>query len=229
MKHTFYIQPLSCKSISALPGSWQESDYRQLLQAMEYDEISDSEGEVAELCLLALEDLGADTAATFVLQHLLANKLSKGQIENLSHEMQQEAMWEEYSDISLHEGLFKAGELLHNAFGSIFPQPTALVFRLNIEYKGAQALPYLKEPDILRLLMQGMPDNARLRRLFQDSAESENFPEAEHILWQYTLNDSPDSLLQLEFISSGYWFGTFKNTPPFHGILNFFSSGLTPS
>jgi hypothetical protein len=127
MKIKFNIELLKSETISELPNAWSSENYRDLLELMEYGDTSDIlEGDLKEMCLMSLSEYDPDEAAKYVLSYIFEGRLNSGQIHNLSHEMQDEKMWEEYADLFLHEEFFNVGQLLYQAFNGKFPRASFL-------------------------------------------------------------------------------------------------------
>lgn len=108
------VEILSFNTITELPGSWQKPDYVALLNSMDYgnpEEIKDAE--LKEMCLMSLTDFEAPESAKIVLDYVIGDRLTDGQIENLSHEILTEKLWEEYPELSLHPDFFRATQFRH--------------------------------------------------------------------------------------------------------------------
>lgn len=223
MKKVFTIQRTNSKTIKELENSWNLGDYIALLDLMEYGDTSQLSIEDASvLCLMSLSDYEPEEAAVLVMTYVFGSKLSKGQITNLSHEMQEEKMWEEYADLSLHESFFNIGQLLYQAFDGTFPHPEAVSFQLKITAQHPNDVTIFDtdlEVHLIRLLSQGMPKNAKINRLFQDQLNGKEFAEAKDIIWQITKDRGVDGALIIKFISSLYWFEELKYTDGFESVL----------
>ena len=214
MKNIYKVEPLKFSIINELPNAWSHQNYKELLEVMEYGDTSDlNNTELKEMCLLSLSDNEPEDAATIVLSYVFKGRLNSGQIENLSNEMLDEKMWEEYADLFLHEEFFNVHQLLYEAYNGKFPQPEAVKFKVKIEAIDAEDLLIFKtnvEPPLIRLLVKGMPENTLINRLFKDDLLSENFKEAKDIIWQLKEVEAQDKMITFEIISSSYWFQDFK-------------------
>jgi hypothetical protein len=210
----FTVERLSFNSLTELPNSWQNKDYRALLEKMNYENPEAiSEAEVKEMCLMSFTDMEPRAAAEIVLGYLFAEQLSEGQLENLAHQMLTEKLWEENPELALHPGFYKATELLHTAYNGTFPRAQAVQFQVKCTaadpadlalFAAAPAAP------LLRLLAPGLPDNALLNRLFTAQLAGAEFPEAESILWELTTTATDNNSVVFEVISSAYWLDDFK-------------------
>tara|TARA_R110002049_G_scaffold23727_2_gene84315 strand:+ start:1447 stop:2130 length:684 start_codon:yes stop_codon:yes gene_type:complete len=223
MKLHFKIDPESFKLIEELPNAWNKDNYEELLNIMEYGDTSDlSLEELKDMCLLYLSDNEPDEAATIVLQYIFGERLKKGQIDTISHDMQEEKIWEEYADLSMHEEFFNATQLLYEAFNGKFPHPEAIQFKVKItamEKSGYDFFDEDTEANLIRLLVQGMEKNTLINRLFDEQIEDGDFEEAQDILWQYKKEKDSESTTSFDIISSKYWLHNLKYAEAFEAVL----------
>ncbi|MCF0050480.1 hypothetical protein LXM25_10450 [Dyadobacter sp. LJ53] len=206
----FKINILSFEQIKELPGSWEKSDLVNLLNAMDYDnpaEIKDSE--LKEMCMMSLTDYEPEEAAKIVLDYTIAGRLTEGQIENLSHEILTEKLWEEYPELPLHPDLYRSTQLLYDAFNGKFPRAEAVQF--TIEINGDVTI-FEENPEapIVRLLAAGMSDRSLIHRLFSDQLAGDLFAEAKDILWQLKKVSGGENSVTYEIVSSAYWLDEIK-------------------
>ena len=214
MKKSFTVTRMSFKTISELPGYWTESKYRDLLELMDYDNpASLDKAEIKDMCLMSLTDNEPEDAAKIVLTYVFGDKLNKGQIDNLSNEILEEKLWEEYADLSLHEEFFAVHQLLYGAFEGTFPHAEAVSFQVKIQEMAKNGLSIFEdypEAPLVRLIAGGLPDNSVINRLFDDKLEGEQFQEAKDILWQLKMAKNENNELIADVISSHYWFKDLK-------------------
>ncbi len=214
MKKSFTVTRVSFKTISELPGYWTESKYLDLLELMDFDNPAGlDKAEIKDMCLMSLTDNEPEDAAKIVLTYVFGDKLNKGQIDNLSNEMLEEKLWEEYADLSLHEEFFAIHQLLYDAFEGTFPHPEAVSFQVKIQEMAKNSLSIFEdypEAPLVRLLAGGLPDNTVINRLFDDKLEGEQFQEAKDILWQLNMTKNENNELIANVISSHYWFKDLK-------------------
>jgi hypothetical protein len=219
MKKTFAVTRVNFKTITELPDYWTEPKYLDLLELMDYDNpASLDKSEIKDMCLMSLTDNDPEDAAKIVLTYVFGTILNKGQIDNLSNEMLEEKLWEEYADLSLHEAFFAVHQLLYDAFEGTFPHPEAVSFQVRIQEKGKNGLSIFDsypEAPLVRLLVGGLPDNNVIHRLFDDKIDGETFPEAKDILWQLNIVENDSGALTAEVISSQYWFKDLKYVDAF--------------
>jgi hypothetical protein len=214
MKKSFTVIRVSFKTISELPGYWTESKYLDLLELMDFDNPAGlDKAEIKDMCLMSLTDNEPEDAAKIVLTYVFGDKLNKGQIDNLSNEMLEEKLWEEYADLSLHEEFFAIHQLLYDAFEGTFPHPEAVSFQVKIQENSKNSSPIFDtypEATLVRLLVGGLPDNNVITRLFDDKIEGDKFQEAKDILWQLKITKNENNELIADVISSHYWFKDLK-------------------
>ena len=206
----FKVNILSFEQIKELPGSWEKSDLVNLLSAMDYDnpaEIKDSE--LKEMCMMSLTDFEPEESAKIVLDYTIAGRLTEGQIENLSHEILTEKLWEEYPELPLHPDLYRSTQLLYDAYNGKFPRPEAVQFTIEIN-GGVTIFEENPEAPIVRLLAAGMSDRSLIHRLFSDQIEGDRFAEAKDILWQLKKVSGDQNAVTYEIVSSAYWLDEIK-------------------
>jgi hypothetical protein len=210
----FTVERLSFATLTELPNSWQNSDYKELLKRMNYDNPDAiSEAELKEMCLMSFTDLEPREAAEIVLGYLFPEQLTAGQIENLSHQMLTEKLWEENPEMSLHRGFYQGTQLLHDAFNGTFPSTKAVEFKVKCTAAAPTDLAvFAEEPaaPLLRLLAQGLPDNALLNRLFSTQLTGAEFVEAKSILWQLTPGEKTANSVVFDVVGSANWLEDFK-------------------
>ena len=210
----FTVERLSFTSLTELPNSWQNADYKELLKKMNYDNPDEiKEAELKEMCLMSFTDLEPREAAEIVLGYLFPEELNAGQIENLSHQMLTEKLWEENPELPLHKGFYKATELLYTAYNGTFPRTQAVQFQVKCTAENAEDLAILTDSPaapLMRLLAQGMPDNALINRLFTAQLEGPKFAEAEFMLWELKTLGKEANSVTFDVVSSAYWLDDFK-------------------
>lgn len=181
------------------------------------------DSELEEMCLLSLSDNETHEAAKIVLKYLFKDRLNKGQVENLSHEMLNEHPWEEYSDLSMHETFFNAGQLLYKAYNGKFPNPKAIHFKVTFTVKSKIMLAVFEEDteeQIIRILAQGMPENTLLKRLFKEELANGGLEEAKDIIWQLKKISHEETFVTYDLLSSNRWFGDMKYAEDFEAIID---------
>ncbi|MBH8567290.1 hypothetical protein KB206_00220 [Microvirga sp. STS02] len=210
----FTVERLTFATLTELPNTWQNADYKALLVKMNYDNPDAiSEAELKEMCLMAFTDLEPREAAEVVLGYLHPEELTAGQVENLAHQMLTEKLWEENPELPLHKGFYQATQLLHDAFNGTFPATKAVEFQVKCTAeKPADLAVFDNEPaaPLMRLLASGLPDNALINRLFSPQVEGDKFEEAKAMLWQLTTTEKTENSITFDVVSSAYWLEDFK-------------------
>ncbi|GLU54315.1 hypothetical protein [Dyadobacter frigoris] len=213
-KNKFAVEITSFTPIKEIPGSWTNTDYKALLVKMDYenpDEIS--EAELKEMCFMSITDYEPAEAAKLVLEYLLEENLTDGQIENLSHQMLTEKLWEENPKLDLHVSFFKATQLLFDAYNGKFPRAEAVQFKLKLTAENPESLSIFEEnPEapIVRILAQGMSDHNLVNRLFGDQLEGTSFEEAKNIIWELKTIEKKTNEITFDIVSSAYWLDDIK-------------------
>lgn len=212
MKHEiskFRVDVIRTDRVPDIPGSWTKEEYQQVLDACEFDWLIEmADEELPDYAIISLLDYSPEEAAEIVLKVKLGDRLNRTQIKNLAHQMQEEKMWEEYADLSLHEKLFYCHVLLAQAFPKFFPDAEAMRCILEVSPQtgfSKELLSYGTESLIVRMLADGMNSRGILKRLFEDQLVKGPFPEAEHIIWQYEMIPSADGGTRVQIYSSAYW------------------------
>ncbi|MDO7851323.1 hypothetical protein [Hymenobacter convexus] len=210
----FTVERLIFSTLTELPNSWQNADYRALLQKMNFEGADAvSEAELKEMCLMSFTDLEPREAAEVVLGYLFPEQLTSGQVENLSHQMLTEKLWEENPEMPLHKGFYQGTQLLHDAFNGTFPATKAVEFQVKCTAENPAGLAvFATEPaaPLLRLLAQGLPANALLNRLFSTQLAGTEFGEAKSILWQLKETEKTDNSVVFDVVGSANWLEDFK-------------------
>lgn len=206
----FKVKVLSFEQIQELPGSWEKNDYINLLDAMSYTNPSEiKDAELKEMCMMSLTDFEPEEAAKIVLDYTIAGRLTDGQIENLSHEILTEKLWEEYPELHLHADLFRSTQLLYAAYNGKFPRTEAVRFSVEIE-GDTSILNENPEAPIVRILAAGMSDRSLIHRLYSDQLEGDRFEAAKDILWQLNEVSRNENSVTYDIVSSAYWLDEIK-------------------
>ena len=198
----FNVTITKTKLVDEFPEHWSSDDYRSLLEDFEFEDAAGvADEELREMLFLAMSDLEPNESARIVLNYKLSENLNEGQIDQISHEMLQDKISEEYADISYHHELFHINQLLYKAYNGSFPSAKASIIELELKPIKNEKIE-IDKTLILRALAAGIQDRAILKRLFDDQLEGEKeFPEAEAILWE--LEELGND--QYRIITSEYW------------------------
>lgn len=219
MSTKFTVQIDSFTKLNKLPNAWSNEAYTALLAAMDLDDGTQDMNatELREMCMMSLNDLQPDEAAKVVLSYLFTDETA-GKIEQLSHDMLDNRLWEEYSNCLYHEGFFNAYALLREAFNGTFAQPTGLELMFSVTGEDSDDMTIFDESlysSIVRLLANGQGDDALIARLYEEQIEGNQFPQAPGIVWQLEQTDNNELTRKFRLVSSCFWFGSFENIDSF--------------
>lgn len=221
MNTIYKAEILNFETILALPNYWDKVKYKELLGVMEYGDTSEiADADLKDMCYMSIADNEPEEAARLILGYVFNDRLNAGQIDNLSNEMREEKMWEEYAEIGYHEDFFNTGQILYNAFNGKFPLPEAVEFSVKISEKNLADLLIdnkISEAALIRLLSQGMPENTLINRLFKDQIAGDSFEEAENIIWRLKTEKESENTALVTVISSKYFFQDLKYVESFEG------------
>lgn len=230
MKTQFEFKLLDFKTIKEISNSWTLDDYKNLLEIMEYGNVLElKDYDLKDMCLMYLADNKPEDAAMIVLNYVFGDRLNSGQKQNLAHEMQEEKMWEEYADISFHRDLFVVNQILNEAYEGTFPHPEALTFRFEVGTRDMQNFDiFSKDAKVIltRLIVQGMPDNTLIKRLYDDQLDTGSFAEANDIIWQMDKDTNGSNKLLFTLTSSLYWFKDLKFIDTFSASINVLQANI---
>ncbi|TVZ28376.1 hypothetical protein JM83_3501 [Gillisia sp. Hel_I_86] len=224
MDTLYKVEIQNFETILKLPNYWDKQKYKELLEVLEYGDTAEiPDAELKDMCYMAIADNEPGEAAKLVLGYVFHDRLNSGQIDNLSNEIQEEKMWEEYAEIGYHEDFFNTGQILYEAFNGKFPLPEAVEFEVKITSDKLQDLlvdDKISEAALIRLLAHGMPENTLINRLFTEQLSSESFVEAENIIWQMKTEVQSDNSALVTVISSKYFFQDLKYVESFEATTH---------
>lgn len=218
---TFKTEILEYNKISKINNSWKLADYKNLLDLMGLGEELDSmeENEIKEMCMISLTDFQPNEAAKYVLQHLIKDELTDGKLDQISNDMLDDKLWEQFADLSFHRKLFDAYSILREAFNGTFANPTGVSFKVKItsDDNNFEVFEETLKPAMVRLLASGMEENSILNRLYSEQINSTLFTEAENIIWEIKETNSSENEKEYEIISSFFWFEDLEEVESFEG------------
>ena len=219
IKPKFKITLEKFNVIHELPNSWSINDYKSILDLVDFElDEGTEESELFDYLSLALQDIGAVEASALLLKYRLGTKLNDGQIQDISHDIQDENLWEEYQDMSLHEELFNITSLLYRAFNGKFPEPDAAEISTKIEalnHSAQECLNSFDESLIARIIAKGQTEHAIINRLFDEKVDGDSFEEAKDIIWQYSIVNKEDKSVTIDITTAIYWVKELKNVNDF--------------
>jgi hypothetical protein len=221
MSTTFNVEIQKFQKINKIENGWKSEDYLALLDSMglgDEEFKSMSEVDLKEMCKMSLMDEEAGIAAGHVLTYLIKDSFTDGKIEQMSFDMIDDNLWEQFADLSYHERLFNAQGLLRESFNGTFSQPTGVKLTIKISNNNQDSFEVFDtslKASLVRLIAAGMNEQAVLNRLYEDQIKSETFVEAENILWQVKEVSKSNTETVYEIISSEFWLGALEDVENF--------------
>jgi len=187
MPNTYQVSILSINEVHALTGTWDNDSLRTLLRLAEVDDLGDiADGDLLEISLMVLQDLGNQKAGELVLEVVFGNSMRPGVRQNLVDDLQENEPWNDFAEVSQQRGIFIAVCLLHKAFPTRYGTPDALKIRVKFQPL-AKAGAVLKAPRadwLIRMLARGMSEHAIVHRLYGDELRSGEFKDAPGLIWE---------------------------------------------
>jgi len=189
-------------SVNEVMTYWSDDDLMELLTRFSYADVEQIKQEdLGSYLLMAITDFEPPEAAAILLTYKLSEYLTEGQINQISHEMLEDKVCEEYPDISLHAALFHINQLLFKAYNGKFPNAKASIIEFSLTTQEADALPATKAL-VLKALAYGLSDSNIIKRLFEEQLNgTHEFAEAENIIWDLDTLDN----VQFRLLISEYW------------------------
>ena len=199
MKYAIKIHKIS--TVDELPDAWNVTDYKQLLIRFDFADTESSDiTELQELLFMAIAEFEPNQAAAILLDYKLSEFLSKGQIDQLSHEMLSDRISEEYPKIELHKGLFLINQLLYKAYNGKFLNTEATIIEFDITALGNSDKNITKEI-VLKCFAKNLDSHNIILRLFGEQLNAiEGFKEANDIIWDLQKEEN-----SYKIITSDYW------------------------
>lgn len=187
MPNSYQVTILSINEVHALAGTWDNDSLRTLLRLAEVDDLGDiADGDLLEISLMVLQDLGNQKAGELVLEVVFGNSMRPGVRQNLVDDLQEHEPWSDFAEISQQRGIFIAVCLLHKAFPTRYGTPDALKIRVKFQplTNTGAAVPIPPRADwLLRMLARGMNEHSIVHRLYGAELESGEFKDAPGLIW----------------------------------------------
>ena len=207
------VTPIEVKRIKRLQDSWSLDDFKAIIDLLggEYTDLSPTE--VEEYMELMISDNDVSDSAYEVLKYVLQDKLNEGQLRNLSNEMEDDKMWEEFSDMSCHKEIFRVNQLLYRAYNGKVPNGEATVIELKASSKDPDFIKLLMKKDadaVFRLIMGGTDSHSKTHRLY-GSEKNSYITDAKHILWHIKSHQESENEVMLKVTSSSYWMDSYQD------------------
>ena len=210
MKYKIKIEDV--QTVDEITEYWTNEDYVELLGKFDYPDAEDTGAEgLRELLFMAISDFEPAEAARVVLDYKLGEQLSEGQIDQISNDMLNDKVCEEYPEMELQADLFHINQLLFKAYNGKFPSSSATIIECSITPLDKDNETAITKEMLLRLLDDGLSDRNIVKRLFEEQLKGKaDFPEAENIIWdlqnpgknRYRITTSGNLIKKDEIISS---------------------------
>ena len=217
------VIPFSIEKIDRLRNSWNLYDYQSIIELLGGDYSDLDPSEIEEYLEMLISDNEVAESAYEILKYELGEHLSEGQLRNLANEMEDDKMWEEYPDMSLHREIFKVNQLLYRAYNGKVPKGEALLLKFEVKSSNSDFIALLsaKDPDaILRLIMAGSNNHSKLHRLYGGDEGNVYISDAKSILWHIGAHKISSNKVELMVTSSLYWLGSFDTESEFEFNIN---------
>lgn len=188
----------SVKTVEELTDAWTNADYIELLDRFGFPNGAKSKPEdLEELLFMAISDFEAPEAAAILLNYKLSEHLNDGQIDQMSHDMVNDKISEEYSDISLHHPLYNINQLLFKAYNGTFPSAKATI----VEFEVTPNRDISREV-VLKVLDKTLANSNIIKRLYAEQlAGKEVFDAADDIVWELKATGDNSYIMT----TSEYW------------------------
>jgi hypothetical protein len=184
MKYSVIIN--SIKTVDELESAWSNEDLIELLKRLNYPDAKNvNANELKDFIMMAIADFEPREAAAILLDYKLAQMLTEGQIDNLSHDMMSDKVSENYTDLYTHKALFDVNQLLYKAYNGKFPAVKAILIDFEMTPEETDDSEISKEL-VLKAFRTSLSDQNLINRLFESQLDgNESFPEAEGIIWDF--------------------------------------------
>lgn len=189
-------------TVNEVEGYWSDEDFIALLEKFNYPDGATAEkSSLPELLEMAISDYEPNEAAQIVLHYKLGDKLSEGQIDQISNDMLIDKVCEEYPEIHMQGTLFHVNQLLFKAYNGKFPNAKASIVHFSMTPTDGETQKLTAE-NVLKLLNNGLSDRNLIKRLFENQiSQNIPFPEAESIIWDLTTDDD----INYDLVTSENW------------------------
>ena len=119
MSKVFNVEVITFQKLSTIENAWNTADYKAILGLVDIDEgelngLTDAE--IKEMAMMSLNELEPHESAKHLLDLVFQDQLTEGKRDQISHQMVEQSLWEEYSDPSYHFQFFKIYGFKNNRF-----------------------------------------------------------------------------------------------------------------
>jgi hypothetical protein len=198
----FNITIKRAATIEEIENYWQDQDYINLLAQFGFPDAEGVKKEnLKDMLNMAITDFEPNEAAAILLTYKLSERLSEGQIGQISNDMLLDKVSEEYPEIDLHYDLFNINQLLYEAYNGKFPNAKATVVEFTMIPEDDAVNEITKEM-VLKAFSNAISGSNVMKRLFEEKMTTDlAFDEAEAVIW--VLNKTDETYFTL--ITSEYW------------------------
>ncbi len=107
MPNAYHVSILSIREVHTLAGIWNNDSLRTLLELAEVDDLGDiTDGDLLEMCLMVLQDLGNQKAGELVLEVVFGDRMRPGVRQNLVDDLQENEPWSDFAVTSVSNMVF---------------------------------------------------------------------------------------------------------------------------
>lgn len=198
----FNISIKNTTTVEEIPNYWQNQDYINLLELFDFPDADTVKKEnLMEMLQMAITDFEPNEAAAIVLSYKLSERLTEGQIGQISNDMLLDKVCEEYPEMDLHYDLFNINQLLYKAYNGKFPNAKATIVDFSMVSTDGFDQEITKEI-VLKSFNNGISDRNLIKRLFSEQLSTDKaFVEADAVLWELNKKDSTNYTIT----TSEYW------------------------
>ena len=208
------VIPLQVSKIYQLHNSWSLSDYKAIIEHLDGESADLNDNEIEEYMQMLIADNEVSESAFPILKFALGDHLSEGQLQNLSNEMEDDKMWEEYPDIAYHKDIFRVNQLLYYAYNGKVARGEACVIDMQVKTTDNELMALFTQQDvdaIFRLVMGGSDSHSKVHRLY-DGEEAESYiDDAKHLLWDIKTQVVSEQEIKVQVTSSAYWLDSYQD------------------
>ena len=208
------VTPVSTTKIHRLQDSWSMDDFKAIIDLLGGEHNDLDSAEIEEYMEMMISDNDLPESAYEILKYVLGESLNEGQLRNLSNEMEDDKMWEEYPDMAFHKDIFRVNQLLYRAYNGKVPRGEAHVIEMKVKTTDTEFIKLLIEKDadaVFRLVMGGSDSHSKVHRLYDGEESSHYIEDSNYILWYIKAHKESDQEVILKVTSSAYWLESYQD------------------
>lgn len=212
MPETYSVTIDTLSEIHALPDSWGPETLRIFLALADMDDVSQlPDGDLLDMAIMMLQDLGNQKGGELVLEAIFAESMRPGVRQNLIDDLEEQEPWSDIAEIAHQRGVFDAVILLQQAFPNRYGTPDAASLQLTVTAQRDSDAANMTDPKpdwLVRILAAGLSERETLIRLYGAELLSGNFDDAQHILWHQEQISSDGKTSTYHVILAKQWIGS---------------------